>query len=224
MGCCSSRGRDGKAEEGNDKGKNREEVRGEEVKLKSTNAKTSLQASKGLILHVNPASAPNFSQVFRLLAGNLTIEQRPTPDLSSIPGLAIKQYPVAEINGKVLSGERVIARYLAQQQGLYPIGATGIYECESLVELVEDSWKLLATGDETCIYQVAEILQDVERRLKHRYFGGENPNYADIVVFCFLTTFYLHEEVREEREGAVPVRLKCLVDDLKTTSLLQQLD
>jgi hypothetical protein len=179
-----------------------------------------------LILHINSDSTPRFIQVFHVLDGGAKIDQRVTPDLSTIHAV-IKRYPTAEINGKVLSGEKVIARYLAQQRGLYPIGPVAIYECESLVEQLEDMWKVLARADNKSVfqsvYQSAQLLQAVEKRLKpgQKYYGGDKPNYADVVVFCFLTTFFLSDSVKEEREGAVPQRLKGLVEHLKAQPLFK---
>lgn len=176
-----------------------------------------------LILHTNSDSTPRFIQVFHLLAGVAKIEQRVTPDLSTIHAV-IKRYPTAEINGKVLSGERVISRYLAQQRGLYPIGPSAIYECESLVEQLEDMWKALTKGDDESVYQSAQLLQAVEKRLKpgQKYYGGDKPNYADVVLFCFLTTFFLSDSVKEEREGAVPQRLRSMMEHLKAQPLFKQ--
>lgn len=192
-----------------------------EVRPKPADVKVEVKSqSPGLILHTNSQSALRFERVFSVLAGNTRIERKVTPDLGTI-GVLIKRYPVAEINGKFLTGERVIARYLAQQHALYPIGPVQIYECESLVEQLEDMWKSLDKADDQSVYTAAELLQAVERRLKpeQKYYGGDKPNYADVVVFCFLTTFFLNDTVREDREGAVPKRLRDLVELLKVQPL-----
>ena len=99
-----------------------------------------------------------------------------------------------------------------------------IYECESLVEQLEDMWKALGKGDDESVYQTAQLLQAVEKRLKpgQKCYGGDKPNYADVVVFCFLTTFFLSDSVKEEREGAVPQQLKDLVEYLKAQPLFKQ--
>ena len=175
------------------------------------------------ILHTSSQSALRFERVFRVLAGNTRIERRVTQNLSTI-GALITRDPVAETNGKFLSGERVIARYLAQQHALYPVGPVQIYECESLVEQLEDMWKSLEKGDDEAVYTAAELLQAVERRLKpeQKYYGGDKPNYADVVVFCFLSACFLSEAVREVREGAVPQRLIRLMEQLKTQPLFKQ--
>lgn len=202
-------------------------AKAEEKKKEPTAAAKPVQAEAkkplvALILHTNTDSSPRFIQVFHILTGVAKIEQRVTPDLSTINAI-IKRYPAAEISGKVLTGERVIARYLAQQRGVYPIGPVEIYECESLVEQLEDMWKALAKGDDESVYQTAQLLPAVEKRLKpgQKYYGGDKPNYADVVVFCFLTTFFLSDSVKEEREGAVPQRLKGLVEHLKGQPLFK---
>lgn len=218
MGCCDSKGGEKLAADTEYKPPvpKVNQPQNDQSVTDETPAAEKLPAPTALILHVNAESKPRFSQVFRVLAQNINIQQRETRDLATVKGVVIKRYPVAEINGKVMSGEKVIGRYLAQMQGLYPTGPAQVYLCESLIDQIEDMWKSLQKQDDSALYQAAELLQGIEKRLETRYFGGDKPGYADVVVFCFLVTFFLGEEVRVARAGAVPMKLQNLVTDLKT--------
>ena len=175
------------------------------------------------VIHLKPGSSARLLKVYQVLAGDAKVVLRETADLRTISA-RIPRYPTAEYKGQILSGEKVIARYLAQTNNLYPRTPEEVYECESLVDQINDMWMGLSTVNADTLYQQAELLGAIERRLKQgsKFFVGPKNSMADVFVFCFLMEFYLNDSVKDKMANAVPKRLQDFVTEAKNNPLFRK--
>lgn len=179
----------------------------------------STEAPVDVTLHVKPGEPYLFMRVVELLAAhsNVALAQAETSDLTTLRSGVIR-YPAANCKLGVISGERVIPRFLAQMAKLYPQTSEDVYLCESLVEQVSNMWKTLSQdkhGD--MIKTQAELLHPIAARLKETYFVSGQPSLADVFVFFFLEDCFLSKG----QTALVPERLQVFHSAFQSSALYQ---
>jgi len=172
-------------------------------------------------LHLKPGEPYLFLRVVELLAvhSNVAWTQVETADLRVL-ATGVIRYPAACCKLGVVSGERVVPRFLAQMAKLYPLHPEDVYLCESLVEQVSDMWKTLSRDKHGDLMRVqAELLHPIAARLKEAYFVGGQPSLADVFVFFFLEDCYLSKG----QAALVPDRLQVFHSAFQSSALYQPL-
>lgn len=183
----------------------------------SSNAKNS--ETFEITLHVKPGEKYLFESVLDLLAAklNASVVQVETEDVSGLTsGVVI--HPAVSCKYGVVSGERVIPRFLAQMGDLYPATVEDVYLCESLVEQVCDMWRAISSDPQgQMVGMQAEMLHPIAARLRETYFVGHKPSLADIFVYFFIDDCFLSKD----RADLVPERLQVFHSAFQSSPLYQ---